>query len=53
MGTGRSHRDDESCMLGILGQRERIDKGVRTEGTSCTGRPGLQVLGLSLGGLVP
>ena len=27
MGTGRSHRDHESCMLGILGQRENRQGG--------------------------
>ena len=62
MGTGRrSHREKGSCMLSILGQRERVDKGVRTEGTSWAGRAvfrlmGLQphqVLELSLGGLGP
>lgn len=44
-------------MLSILGQREREDKGVKTEGTSWAGRAVLELAGpqvlVSLGDLGP
>ena len=35
---GRGHRKNGSCMLSTLGQRESVDKRVRTEGTNWVGR---------------